>query len=516
MTTTIDFSQVRTEDTLGNRVDPNQGASLVGFSQIGLNSIGRDVQNKLEDFLDSRDFVSIKDAISEAVFRNTTVAISSATTVKIPEDCSTLQIALDRISPFDIQTKVTLLIQAGHQLTTGVRVENGDYSQFRIESEDAEVKLRDDFSRSVDVFYGNNARLPVISILIDAQSRGRNIINIDKTSSVVVEELKGGKFCWGGGIYASGGSFVFARRSIFTDNAVNGATGSGITIWASFADLQYADVSRSGYYGCQAAHGAEVNFREGRADDCTRYGIRATDGAYMNFDGGFASRAGVNGVYAFNLGIINARGATAVGCNINVVGSLGSTINAAGGIFTGAIQDAVYSQNGTTITLNGANCSGAARYGIWSGGGLVTAATVNIQNSGSRGVYAEQGGQVFASSSNATGSGTGFYAENGGKIVAANSVATGCSSYGAVINTGSEFIASFADLSGAVQGGIRCLGGSKVVINGSNMQKGVSPDTGSTTADIQIFSGSTVVAHGVTGGAYLTPNTIQSEGILFR
>lgn len=48
----------------------------------------------------------------------------------------------------------------------------------------------------------------------------------------------------------------------------------------SYVSAEGADVSNSGYYGAQAAHGGTLSFRNGIANNCFRHGIRATDATY--------------------------------------------------------------------------------------------------------------------------------------------------------------------------------------------------------------------------------------------
>lgn len=59
MTTTIDFSQIRIADTLGNATDPNKGAALVGYKLDAVDSVGRLQSDVNSDQISILDFSSV-------------------------------------------------------------------------------------------------------------------------------------------------------------------------------------------------------------------------------------------------------------------------------------------------------------------------------------------------------------------------------------------------------------------------------------------------------------------------
>jgi hypothetical protein len=227
------------------------------------------------------DYGSLADAITAAIAQNNVVGLLADTTVRVPTDAATLQIAFDRITPLSAQTQIDVVIQTGHQPASGVSVSNGDYSQWKISSIDAEVTLASSFT-GVNFIYGSNAIMPTLNCLVNANTKCDNGYYADKGSSGVVSANCGVKYVNQTGLYADNGSKVAARSSIFTYASQGaGATASGILAWGSQIDAQESDVSNSGYYGAQAAAAGTLNFRQGIADNCVRHGVRATNGGLV-------------------------------------------------------------------------------------------------------------------------------------------------------------------------------------------------------------------------------------------
>lgn len=102
-------------------------------------------------------------------------------TVRIPSDFPTLRAAIDHYSRLPLRQGaiIDLLIEAGHKLTHGLRLDdNRSYRQFRISAEDAVVYLDPDFdpvdssevpesNRAIFCFLGVEA--PVLNCLIDGE-----------------------------------------------------------------------------------------------------------------------------------------------------------------------------------------------------------------------------------------------------------------------------------------------------------------------------------------------------------
>jgi hypothetical protein len=70
--------------------------------------------------------------------------------------------------------------------------------------------------------------------------------------------------------------------------------------------------------------------------------------------------------------------------------------------------------------------------------------------------------------------------------------------------------ADFSGSGGAA--GITAREGSFIMFKDGNAQSGASPFQ----TDIQCLSGSTIVAHGATGGLSKTANTIDADGVIYQ
>lgn len=284
----------------------------------------------------------------------------NSVTVNIPSDYVTEADAIEEFSSIATPpgVTITLNLQSTYQPTQPILLENGDYSRFRIVAEDATVFASSGWSLNSYYLSGNNAKLPVLACKLDMAGRG-NGVSVRKNSNIYIETGAGAVNTYSTGLSVQEGSSASARGTVWTEAGQVGTTGSGITVWGSYADCEEADVSNSEYYGAQVSHGGVLNFRFGIANSCTRYNIRATDGGLLDFDSGTANSAGLIGIYAFNGSTINARSCTANnngqgGTGGNVVSSAGSSINAVDGNFDGGADYSALAQTGSHIALNNA------------------------------------------------------------------------------------------------------------------------------------------------------------------
>lgn len=284
--------------------------------------------------------------------------------VRIPTDFPNLQSAVDMFGEARTEP-IVILIESGHALTSGLYVENGDYSKISISSEDASVSLASGFSGTI--IKAVSAALPRLACLINAANQvSGNGVEIYDRSSMTVDPGCGVSNSWATGLLARYASTVNANQSVWTGSARNGATGAGITAWGATIDAQGADVSGSGYYGCQAAHSGNVNFRDGLANNCYRHGIRATDGGAMNATGAQANNCAQSGsgyaVYAYQAGIVNFEGGSATDSGyIGIMAYASSTINADGAIVSDAAIADVAAHRNSFINFVGGS---AASYSI--------------------------------------------------------------------------------------------------------------------------------------------------------
>lgn len=102
-------------------------------------------------------------------------AKTATLTVNIPTDYPTLQSALDDLSTLTLSQGVTidLVIESGHEVSSGVIVEYGDYSHFVIKSEDAITPVSNSFTGDF-IRASYSATAPTLGCLVD----GKGLVNI--------------------------------------------------------------------------------------------------------------------------------------------------------------------------------------------------------------------------------------------------------------------------------------------------------------------------------------------------
>lgn len=344
------------------------------------NAVATTIQSKLRETVSIADFGGdLQVAIASAVANNLVIGVFQNTTVRIPTDAATLQTAIDRLVPNGSKVTITLNIESGHSLTSGVSISGRDCSQFRITSTDSEVPLAVGFAANV-INGVDGAKLPRLSCLINANNQvANNGIRLQNNCSMVIDAGCGVKNAWGNGLLALYACNVSATGAVFSGCARVGTTGSGITSWASVVSADSADCSNSGYYGAQAAHGGILAFRNGNADNAYRHGIRATDAAIVDADGATANGCSAdlsgNCVRAFEAGQVSFVGGTANNALATALGAYGagSVINAYGVSATNAASSVAVADRNGVINLSTATVSSTAQKYINVSGGLIVA-----------------------------------------------------------------------------------------------------------------------------------------------
>lgn len=146
-----------------------------------IGSVARTQADVNTDRVSSNTFSTVKQAIDSAAANNYVVHFEKNTTILIPSDCSTLQKAIDYTTTTSSKVKVVLQIESGHKLTHGLRIEDGDFSNYSITSADTKVFLSGDFTpvdatewptaavQKISIFAFINCRSPVLKTLIDAE-----------------------------------------------------------------------------------------------------------------------------------------------------------------------------------------------------------------------------------------------------------------------------------------------------------------------------------------------------------
>lgn len=503
-------------------------------SGTGAAAVARTLANRFNDILNSKDFGTITEAIAAAVNQSKIIRVDASITVQIPTDAATLQIAIDRLLPANEKCVITLNIATGHQPTSGISVYNGNYSQFRITSTDAEVTLNSSFGTSANFIYGQNARLPRLACLINANSKANYGYAAWGTSVGYVEENCGVKNTWGDGCRAYGGSTIYAYDTIWTGCAQNNITGSGIIAWGGTVFATGANVSNSMYYGAQAAHGGILVIDTGIANNCFRYNLRASDAGFISADGVTANYAGCApitnipypdtlaagyGIYAFNGSWIAARDASATNAkNSGVLASNGCTIHVRGATLTDCGAYGVYASPCSTVDATATNVSGAKTYGYYASGGSTISAESSTANNCGTGVidaaaYAEEASRINVDTLTATEcSGIAIRCESASTINCANSTITGAGNRSVYAAQASIVNATNCIGTGATSQGVYAAGGSTINAQSSNFQRGGA----ASTTDIVVENGAFINAAGATGGVSQTVNVLTAEGVIFR
>lgn len=495
----------------------------------------RTLENRFADVVNVKDFGTITEAIAAAVAQSKIIRVDESITVQIPTDAATLQIAIDTLLPANEKCEITLNIATGHQPTSGIIVSNGNYSQFRITSTDAEVTLNSSFGISNARFvWGLNAKMPRLACLVDANSRTSMGYAAYSGSVGYIEANCGIKNTYGDGCRAYGGSTIYAFDTIWTGCAKNNTTGSGIIAWGGTVFASGSDVSNSMYYGAQAAHGGILVIDNGTANNCFRYNLRATDAGFMSADGVTANYAGCApitntpypdvlaagyGIYAFNGSWIAARDAFATNAkDSGVLASNGCTIHVRGATLTNCGVNGVYANPCSTVDATTTNVSGAKTYGYYASGASIICAVSSTANNCGTGLndaaaYAEEASRINVDTLTATGcSGIVIRCESASTINCDNSTITGAGNRSVYAAQASIVNASSCTGTGATSQGVYAAGGSTINAQSSNFQRG-----GATSiTDIVVANGAFINAAGATGGVSQTVNVLTAEGVIFR
>lgn len=447
------------------------------------------------------------------------VFVKASVTLNVPSDFSTLQEAVNfAYGRFNLSSEIVdIVIGSGHSPASGVAVTNGDYGFIRISSIDAEVLLSALFPQSGVFISAENANAPVLNCLVNAGGNGTGY-QIHNNSRGYVTAGNGVKNTWADGLAVRYGSVCCADDTIWTGAAQNGSTGSGIISWASLTSAERADVSGSGYYGAQAAHGGSLGFKDGIASGATRYGLRASDGANIDADGATANSCGIYGVYAFNGCNINFTSGTATGnTTANIVAVNGSKLCARSVIATGSLGDGIICIS-SVVDLFGGNVSSAAGYGInASGCGIVHASGANCNSAGIHGVLAENQANVNFIGGNASNCTlNGVSATDVSTVNAEGATLDDCGQYGVASWYGASVNLRNGFARRAATRGIYAFSGGKIIAKGANCRKVDLSDTSGASGDIVCVEGSEIIAHGAVGGVSKAVNTLDTDGVIYQ
>ncbi|QSR44930.1 phage tail protein [Aeromonas dhakensis] len=458
-------------DTLRGQVAQKSGASIIGYSGS---------EQSVEKALNS--LYAIKALIGER-----------AITKLIPSDYPTLQDAVDALQKLYVMgngVAIELRIEAGHKLTHGLLVQDGDFSKFIITSVDSMVKLSTSFigvdtidgpkaNSSNGIITGMRARMPILSCIIDADGKAKNGYFafmsstgwLNRPPSVSGESpesppIAGVINCAYFNIRAREGSTVYAENTVGYGAGINGYYANRVgTIHAEFSD----------------AHG------------CGQSGFIANRVSKIVADSGNATGCKV-GVQALRSSTISAELADATGCKIGFFSSYGCTITASQSKADNAVFEAgleysgsgyVAIRAGTLYAQDGSAKSCAGWGAIADDGGILELRGADVSLS-IVGLLARFNSSVSAQSLTATGC-PSTAIDVAGSRVDVTSMVSSEPGIGIRARFSSQVNALNANISGAITYGMFADAGSNICGHGASVK-------GSGTKDLRIQSGSFIVA----------------------
>lgn len=388
------------------------------------------------------DEVITESKINGAFLETIARTLQADLTVNIPTDYATLQAAIDDLSTLAVKqgARIILNIESGHRPASGTYLEHGDYSHFRIESEDATVVLADTFPTDQDFLSGMwQCKMPVLACLVDGNSRCDRGMAVWYNSSAVVDQFCGVINSNRLGLYAAHNSYVFALRS-------NWSGANDRCIWAtrqSQVDAEYVTMNNSGSAPTSqginrvvyASRNSLVNISEGEIDGCVGIGLDAQRSRIV-----------------------------AVRTTIKNVGNVGINVSA-----------------GSTVVFNEGEIDTTGSHGILIlGGGYCSGQDADIIDAGSDGVAIRDGGSFSGRGVTVTNpSGVGINAESGSEAAVHNAVLTGAGSWNIRVSETSKVVARSATCTGGGTSDCRVFLGSQLLANGMTTTNGAgSPNFG--------------------------------------
>jgi len=519
-------------------------SNIITYSQGASGAVNRSVESKLRDLISLDDYVDTAHAVSAAIALSKKVYIPFDFTLHIPADAPSLQSAIDHTYVYPGVT-ATLFIQSGHKLMDGVSVRNGDFSCYRIESEDSTVYLDASWLSGQSVLTGYDAKMPVWAIMLDCEGKDvsgleTGVINVTHNSSLVIEPgcgaTNGGSNS--NGIFVYRNSKVTGFEAVFTDFGLNNvwithisdgylekliATGAGqYGVFASRASRVYmtgGDVSGAGTYGLCIRRSYVVALPFGsttppKFNNCGVFGVYASEGSTFmapernllrpQFSDNPTHILAEAGSLVYTKGTFSNSSSHAVNITSGSKAILdGSTFTAVTGSVIRCSDSEIYAiaitgQNAgasgivaqaSIVNAPGANLSGASSYGIHAyDGSLVSAPNVNVSNSGQAGLNVV-GSSVVANFVTATGCGTGLIATDMSTVCVKQGVLTGYTTNGIIANRGS-----------------------RVMAHSANAQKAGT----NTVTDAVVGSGGVIIFTSAAGGSNVVANTFNASGTLYQ
>jgi hypothetical protein len=307
-------------------------------------------------------------------------------TVKIPSEFATLQDAIDRLSKQPVRQgkNIILNIESGHALTAGFTVRDGDYSQFTITSDDAEVMLDAGWTPGDHVAEGINARMPNWGILVDCGGKdtGSQALRVTTNSSLQIIDI-------GNGLKNAGSSGLFVHQNSCVTGDHTVLTGCGNrNVWIthrSDAWLEQGTFTGSGGdTNVYVSRGSMLYAAGGDFSSPAERGLIVRRSTVVAIPFGSSVNTKFNncpiaGIHVSDMSTVIAhtrsgRSAEFVNCAGNGVNAIGgSKVDLRGAIFTTVAGDAITSTTGAQIIATDATMTSIAGSAINCADGMVHA-----------------------------------------------------------------------------------------------------------------------------------------------
>lgn len=268
------------------------------------------------------------------------LATSDTVTFSIPSDYPSLQDAMNSLtlrmaSP---STEIILNIESGHNLTSGINLRHGDWSRFKITSDDAVVYLSAGFvgadtsgvpagilgeAPAAPLFLGYGAKMPKLACKIDMANLYGTGVQLAE-SEIVIDS--------GCGVINAGfrGIQIHGRANGY-GSVWDGASGSGIRLQQASSGCfngasadnccSTADTSNSAVY---VSRSSSLEFRYGHANNSGASGLISRR-SKVTADNASFDGAAINGIYCESEGEVSFSQGSAVNC---VSSSLRANANA--------------------------------------------------------------------------------------------------------------------------------------------------------------------------------------------
>jgi hypothetical protein len=383
--------------SFNSEIGIGQQAAYVSYTGAGTGAVATDVQSKLREFVSVKDFgadsaddvTQINAAITHAMVAGVRVYFPFSATIRVPEDAPTLQAAFDALAPnVSPDVKITVRISAGHALTDGLVIEDGDFSNFQITSVDATVLLAPGFTpinggdafSATSVFLARDAKAPEWRFLLNVADAAAVTGLVYTRAYGFVAGSCGVTNAGGYNLYVNNQSDVFATNAIFT----GAGYGNRVTVSSQLTAPQanFSGTKSQLYVGTNRA--ANLDVSRGSVVYVT-----GTPAAPTNLTGGLGRGLAVRRSYV---------SATNVDCS-------------------GAAAGGLVAANGAIVAFSGSIASGCTGSGITSNASFVAFEQGIAINNAFYNLYAEDGGRIVARNAVLTGGGTnGVLAVNGGEV----------------------------------------------------------------------------------------------------